>query len=177
MPGTGPAHGGRARLLCDLSAAAHHCTAAQLRCQQALADHFGLHLTDVQCLAALGAESGPVTIGRVGELTGLSTGAATRLVDRLERAGYVTRARDPADRRRVLVTTAPQPMADFGRVRRALDGAWRHLLDGYDDEHLAVLLVHLRRAVELADAQIAMLRAGGGAATAEPARRTAGGSG
>ena len=84
----------------------------------------GLHTTDVQCLNLLSLESGPVTIGRVGELTGLSTGAATRLVDRLERAGYVTRKRDRTDRRRVLVTTVPERMAAFGQIWDDLSGDW-----------------------------------------------------
>ena len=42
-----------------------------------------------------------MTVGRIGELTGLTTGATTRLVDRLEQAGFVRRVADPADRRRV----------------------------------------------------------------------------
>ena len=46
---------------------------------------------------------GPGTPGWIAEMTGLSTGAVTGVVDRLERAGYVTRARDPQDRRRVIV--------------------------------------------------------------------------
>ena len=47
---------------------------------------------------------GPATPGWLAEMTGLSTGAVTGLVDRLERAGYVTRAQDPQDRRRVIVS-------------------------------------------------------------------------
>jgi DNA-binding MarR family transcriptional regulator len=46
---------------------------------------------------------GPATPGWLAEMTGLSTGAVTGLVDRLERGGYVTRAQDPQDRRRVIV--------------------------------------------------------------------------
>jgi len=46
---------------------------------------------------------GPGTPGWIAEMTGLSTGAVTGVVDRLERAGYVTRERDPQDRRRVIV--------------------------------------------------------------------------
>ena len=42
-------------------------------------------------------------VGRLGELTALTTGATTRMVDRLEQAGYVRRVPDPADRRRVIV--------------------------------------------------------------------------
>jgi DNA-binding MarR family transcriptional regulator len=46
---------------------------------------------------------GPATPGWLAEMTGLSTGAVTGMVDRLERAGYATRAQDPHDRRRVIV--------------------------------------------------------------------------
>jgi DNA-binding MarR family transcriptional regulator len=46
---------------------------------------------------------GRATPGWLAEMTGLSTGAVTGMVDRLERAGYVTRAQDPRDRRRVIV--------------------------------------------------------------------------
>jgi DNA-binding IclR family transcriptional regulator len=44
----------------------------------------------------------PVTAGTIGEHTGLTTGAVTGLMDRLEKAGYVRRDRDPRDRRKVL---------------------------------------------------------------------------
>lgn len=160
MARTDPAAGRRAGLLAELSVAARHYTAAYALFNQALADHFGLHPTDVQCLNLLGLETGPVTTGRVGELTGLSTGAASRLVDRLERAGYVTRERDPGDRRRVLVATVPERMAAFGRVWESLSGAWWRMFEDYDDDHLAVLLTHMRRTVELSAAQVARLRAG-----------------
>jgi DNA-binding MarR family transcriptional regulator len=46
---------------------------------------------------------GSATPGWLAEMTGLSTGAVTGVVDRLERAGYVTRTQDPQDRRRVIV--------------------------------------------------------------------------
>ncbi|MGD0248333.1 MAG: MarR family transcriptional regulator, partial [Candidatus Limnocylindrales bacterium] len=69
---------------------------------QAVADRLGLAGSDVECLDILEQE-GRLTVGRLAELTGLTTGSATRMVDRLEQAGYVRRVPDPADRRRVLV--------------------------------------------------------------------------
>lgn len=152
--------GRRADLLSDLSVASRHYQASYALFNQALADHFGLHPTDVQCLSLLSLETRPVTTGRVAELTGLTTGSATRLVDRLVRAGYVTRERDTGDRRRVLVATVPDRMADFGRVWGGLSGGWWRMFDDYDDAQLAVLLTHMRRTVELSVVQIARLRAG-----------------
>jgi hypothetical protein len=66
------------------------------------AEALGLAPTDLvgMCLLQL---HGPATPGWLAEMTGLSTGAVTGMVDRLERAGYVTRAQDPHDRRRVIV--------------------------------------------------------------------------
>ncbi|MET9221870.1 MarR family winged helix-turn-helix transcriptional regulator [Streptomyces sp. NPDC088197] len=152
--------GRRSDLLSELSVASRHYTASYALFNQALADYFGLHPTDVQCLNLLSLESRPVTIGRIAELTGLTTGSATRLVDRLERAGYVVRERDTEDRRRVMVTTVPDRMADFGRVWGGLSGGWWRMLDSYDDDQLALLLAHMRRTVDLSTAQIARLRAG-----------------
>ena len=160
MPQTDTPTGRRADLLTDLSVAARHYTASYALFNQALADYFGMHPTDVQCLNLLSLERTPVTTGRIADLTGLTTGSATRLVDRLERAGYVTRERDPADRRRVLVTTVPARMAEFGRVWDGLSGGWWRMFDDYDDDQLAVLLTHMRRTIDLSAVQVARLRAG-----------------
>ncbi|THA70780.1 MarR family transcriptional regulator [Streptomyces sp. A0958] len=153
----------RSALLAELSTASRRYMAAYALFNQAVADRLGLHPTDLQCLNLLGLEAGPVTTGRVAELTGLTTGSATRLVDRLERAGYVTRARDTADRRRVLVTIVPERMAEFGAVWGRLTGGWDVLFDAYDDDEVALLLTHMRRTVELSAVQIARLRAEGDA--------------
>lgn len=72
----------------------------------AVAERLGLHPTSWECLSML-FEHGTMPAGRLAELTGLTTGAITGLVDRLEEAGFVARQRDPADRRRVIVELAP----------------------------------------------------------------------
>lgn len=151
---------GRGRLMDELSTASRRYMASYALFNQALADHLRLHPTDLQCLNLLGLEPGPVTTGRVAELTGLTTGSATRLVDRLERAGYVTRERDAEDRRRVLVTLVPERMAEFGTVWQRLNGSWYAMFDAYSDEEIALLTAHMRRTVELSAAQIERLRGG-----------------
>src|SRR5919204_5922500 len=69
---------------------------------QAVADTLGLHITDHKCLDLI-RQYGAMPAGRLGELTGLTTGAVTGIIDRLEKAGYVRRANDPKDRRRTIV--------------------------------------------------------------------------
>ncbi|MGE7436480.1 MarR family winged helix-turn-helix transcriptional regulator [Kitasatospora sp. NPDC001175] len=125
---------------------------------QAIADHLGLYPTDVQCLNLLTLESGPLTTGRIAELTGLTSGSATRLVDRLEKAGYVTRRRDSSDRRRVLVEPVPEATRRLGELWARLGEGWQTLLVGYSDAELAFLARHMRRTTELAARQVGLLR-------------------
>jgi DNA-binding MarR family transcriptional regulator len=73
----------------------------------------GMNPTDLGSLCLL-LLHGPAPAGRVAELTGLTTGAVTGVIDRLERGGFVRREVDPADRRKVIV------VPDAARVDRDL---------------------------------------------------------
>ncbi|MGW3123662.1 MarR family winged helix-turn-helix transcriptional regulator [Streptomyces sp. NPDC001107] len=150
----------RERLLDELAGVSRRYMASYALFNQAVADHLGLHPTDLQCLNLLTLEGGPVTSGRIAEMTGLTTGSATRLVDRLEKAGYVVRERDAEDRRRVLVATVPERIAEFGRMWDRLGGGWSALFAELDDAELAVVIGHMRRTVEFSAQQVARLRAG-----------------
>jgi DNA-binding MarR family transcriptional regulator len=75
---------------------------ATARFDQAVADALGLNRTDMRCVDVL-HRHGPVSAGQLAQETGLSSGAMTAALDRLERAGYARRVRDAGDRRRVLV--------------------------------------------------------------------------
>ena len=66
----------------------------------------GLNTTEWYALSQVGL-AGSLTSGELASRTGMSTGATTRLIDRLERAGWVRRTSDPADRRKVVVEQAP----------------------------------------------------------------------
>jgi predicted transcriptional regulator len=68
---------------------------------QTIADRLGLNPTDHKCLGLLVDAGRPVTPGELAALTGLTTGAVTGVVDRLEAHGFVRRTRDPEDRRKV----------------------------------------------------------------------------
>ena len=74
-------------------------------------EEVGLNPTDFASLCLL-LLNGPAPAGRLAELTGLTTGAVTGLVDRLERAGLVQRQVDPSDRRKVII------VPDAKRVER-----------------------------------------------------------
>src|SRR5687768_10615436 len=81
---------------------------------QAVAGRLGLSAIELKCLdLALRAGPEPLTAGRLATLTGLTTGAVTGVVDRLEEGGFVRRERDPDDRRRVIVRLVARREADL----------------------------------------------------------------
>jgi len=69
---------------------------------QVLADELGLYISDHKCMDII-HRFGAMPAGRLGEMTGLTTGAITGMVDRLEKAGYLRRTNDPKDRRKTIV--------------------------------------------------------------------------
>lgn len=71
-----------------------------------IAEQLGLSGTDHKCLELVLRAEEPITAGRIAQLSGLSTGAVTGVIDRLEQRGFVRRVRDPHDRRKVLVEVA-----------------------------------------------------------------------
>ncbi|MCF7550584.1 MarR family transcriptional regulator [Pseudonocardia sp. WMMC193] len=95
----------------------------------AVSQQVGLGPTDSQFMTLLDVH-GPLSPGRLAELTGLTSGTVTGVVDRLEKAGFVRRDRDPGDRRKVIVT--PDRRAAEQRLSpqyAAYDRATRDLLD------------------------------------------------
>ncbi|MGW5482152.1 MarR family winged helix-turn-helix transcriptional regulator [Streptomyces sp. NPDC004008] len=148
----------RERLYEELSLESRRYLAAYVLFNQAVADHLGLHPTDVQCLSLLTADPGPLTVREIADMTGLTTGSATRLVDRLERGGYVARTPDRQDRRRVLVTPVPERIARVTAVWDDLGRAWGTLLDGHTEDELEVITRHMRQAYDLSHAQMRHLR-------------------
>ena len=73
---------------------------------EAFAARHGLHPTDAEALILVivaQQRGAPMTAGALAGQLGLSTGAVTAVVDRLERVGHLNRVRDTADRRKVLL--------------------------------------------------------------------------
>ncbi|WP_246147771.1 MarR family winged helix-turn-helix transcriptional regulator [Nonomuraea turkmeniaca] len=118
-----------------------------------MADRLGIHPTDLQCVALLDLESDPVSSGEIARLTGLTPGAATRLVDRLDKVGLVVRQSDPDDRRRTLVALAPEARARISSAWEIPGKAFGEALDRYDDEELALIADYLHRTAAVGRAQ------------------------
>ena len=79
---------------------------------EVVASSLGLNATDLRCLELAWTEA-EMTPTRLAELSGLTSGAVTGVLDRLERAGFVRRESDPNDRRRLLVRVDPDKRAEL----------------------------------------------------------------
>ncbi|MFC7981048.1 MarR family winged helix-turn-helix transcriptional regulator [Streptomyces sp. NPDC057336] len=110
------------------------------RLVQSFAGTHGLHATDVQALAAILDAPRPMTPGRLREHLGLTSGAVTACVDRLERAGHVRRVRESADRRVVHLHYVPDARAAARTYFRPLADAAAAARARFDDAELAVVL-------------------------------------
>ena len=92
--------------------------------------------------------SGAATAGRLSELMGLTSGAVTRVIDRLEQAGYVRRVPDAADRRRVVVELVPEKMAALEATMGRLGEKGALVVGRYTEAELTVINDFLTRMAE-----------------------------
>jgi DNA-binding MarR family transcriptional regulator len=142
---------------------------ATQRFDAAVAEAAGVNLTDMRCLEVLGLE-GPVTAGRLAEATGLTSGAMTTALDRLERSGYARRVRDTTDRRRVLVEITPLALEGAARFYGEQMAHSEQLFARYTTPQLELLLDFVRDGRELNERAAAKLEAQTrGALHAQPA--------
>ncbi|ONI78723.1 MarR family transcriptional regulator [Actinosynnema sp. ALI-1.44] len=81
-----------------------------------IAEQMGVSATDYKCLDIAMRVDEPLTAGQIAKMSGLSTGAVTGVIDRLEKHGFVRRVRDPHDRRKVLVEVTKVDHAKFAHL-------------------------------------------------------------
>jgi DNA-binding MarR family transcriptional regulator len=129
----------RAALMEELEHAVRKSSALGVIFGQTVANRVGVSSSDLECLDFLNIE-GRVTAGRLAELTGLTTGAITGVVDRMEKAGLVRRERDESDRRKVFIAIVPEALAKIGRFYEPLQRAVTRDWEGYTDAELKLLL-------------------------------------
>jgi DNA-binding MarR family transcriptional regulator len=129
----------RAALMEQLEHAVRKSSALGVIFGQTVASRVGISSSDLECLDFLNIE-GRVTAGRLAELTGLTTGAITGVVDRLEKAGLVRRQRDESDRRKVFIAIVPEALGKIGRFYEPLQKAVTRDWEGYTDAELKLLL-------------------------------------
>jgi DNA-binding MarR family transcriptional regulator len=115
---------------------------------QAAAKYLGLNITDHKCLdIVLGM--GRATAGQLAELTGLTTGAITSVINRLEKAGFVRRAKDPKDLRIVYVEPVYANLQPLGDIFGPLGEAMSKLFSRYSEDELRVILDYHERSIQV----------------------------
>ncbi|MFD4660640.1 MarR family winged helix-turn-helix transcriptional regulator [Kitasatospora sp. NPDC058444] len=135
----------RARALDRLARAAYRLSAADARLRgRATRTPGALSLTHARALRTL-AEQGPLTISRLAAATETTGAATTQLVNGLVTAGYVTRTRQPEDKRTVLVALTDTGRARHDQRQQALTEALHTDLNDYDDAALDRATEVLRR--------------------------------
>jgi DNA-binding MarR family transcriptional regulator len=124
---------------------------------QTVAIRFGLSESDIETLEQL-IDLGATTAGRLAEITGLTSGAVTRVIDRLEQAGYVRRVPDPADRRRVIVEVVPERVASIQTTLDRVSSASAKEIGRYTDAQLSLIADFLTKMEQVTRDEAAALR-------------------
>jgi DNA-binding MarR family transcriptional regulator len=118
------------------------------------ADRLGIGETDLRCLNVIENDRG-LTAGELARAAGLTAGAVTGVVDRLERQGYARRVPDPADRRRVRIEVTPAFYRAADLIWGPLAADWQTALaDQFTSEELELIVRFLRSAIALGRAHV-----------------------
>jgi DNA-binding MarR family transcriptional regulator len=126
---------------------------------QIVADELGLYITDHKCMDII-HRFGAMPAGRLGELTGLTTGAITGMIDRLEKAGYVRRANDPKDRRKTIVEPVRNKKLEkkIEMIFTPLHERVYRFLSSYSSSELGFLLDAMTKIIEQTSGESKRLR-------------------
>lgn len=113
---------------------------------QAIAQSVGLNATDTKVIdLVLRGPSDSVTAGWLSEMTGLTTGAITHILDRLEKRRFIERARDEQDRRKVLIRVRPEALEPLVPKYEAVGKAFMRVIEEYDDRSLRLICDYLEK--------------------------------
>lgn len=149
----------RERLISEIVGrlARRHSTATVLF-HHAIAERLGLGPTDHKCLDLL-HERGSMTASELAAITGLTSGAVTGVVARLERAGHLSREPDPADGRKQILRPAADGARDVAELFNQVQADAAKLLEGFDAHQLTGIAEFLTRGTDFAYRRAALLRA------------------
>jgi DNA-binding MarR family transcriptional regulator len=127
----------------------------------AIAEHMGLSQGDHKALDLINdaANAGAtMTAGQLADATGLTTGAITGLIDRLETAKLVRRTPDPQDRRKVVIEPTHARDDELWAVFSGIGQSMTELSERYTDAELELISDFIRRSIELTAQETRRLR-------------------
>src|SRR5687768_12203455 len=148
----------RKELFEELTTAFRHYQRAIDAHDEAASALMGVNRTDARVLDLL-QEHQRLSAGEIASVAGLSSGAVTGVLDRMERAGYLRRVADATDRRRVLVEATPKLHQTAQEIFGGIAARGDKLLSTYSDDELALMARAVRGVTEVTDEYAAELRA------------------
>lgn len=144
----------RNELLAALEQAGRQYSESSVLFHHAIADSLGLNVTDLKCLDLI-RETDGMTPGQLAKLVGLTTGAVTGIIDRLELAGYAQRRRDSIDRRKISIHARPEQISSrlapiFTSFQQAMANEFNTT---YSNQEMALILDFVERSSHVLQAE------------------------
>ena len=147
---------GRRYLLNQIADLGRRISTQTVFLHQAIAQTVGLNATDTKCIDLILSHSErTMTAGELSDKTGLTTGAITHILDRLERRRFIKRVRDKQDRRKVLVRVRAESLEPLVPKYEEVGKAYMALAEEYSDDELAVICDYMDRASAISEEEIA----------------------
>lgn len=135
---------------------------------QAIAQSAGLNATDTKCIdLILRAPPQGATAGWLSAATGLTTGAVTHILDRLEKRKFIQRLRDTVDRRKVFIRVREESLKPLIPKFEAIGNAYMSLVEQYSDDQLRLICDYLEKTSELSQRQLEKMIAANAASADE----------
>jgi DNA-binding MarR family transcriptional regulator len=108
----------------------------------------GMGPNELKCAEIL-VRLGAMSAGKLAEKSGLTTGAITGIVDRLEKAGWAKRVPDPQDRRRVIIEPGPQDTEVMSGLYEGHMKSLNELLEDYSDSELLLITEFIDKLIKI----------------------------
>lgn len=125
---------------------------------QAIAQSVGLNATDTKCIdLILRGQGGSVTAGWLSDMTGLTTGAITHILDRLEKRQFIERVRDTSDRRKVFVRVRPEALEPLFPKYETIGKAYQSLAEQYGDKELQLICDYFEKSSKVSEGELKKL--------------------
>ena len=125
---------------------------------QAIAQTFGLNATDTKCVdLILTHPDEPITAGWLSAATGLTTGAVTHILDRLEKRKIIERLRDTRDRRKVFIKVRAESLAPVAPRYEAIGRAFMEVAEHYTDKELQLICDYMERNLGISRRELAKM--------------------
>ncbi|MFF4128537.1 MarR family winged helix-turn-helix transcriptional regulator [Microbispora rosea] len=128
--------------------------------QNAVADQLGVPVNDLHCLNLVSSGQA-VTPTQLAERMGMTTGAVTKMLDRMQEQRLIRREHDPGDRRRVIISQLPDRLAELAELYRPMAAFLQERLAACTVDQLRFIADFAGTARDVALDQAALLRRNG----------------